>query len=425
MGHPRDPRGCSADGRARRDDRDDRASIGTEGAPLTNTNRQWIVTAYALAFGSLLLLGGRLSDLFGRKWTLLAGLSGFAIASAVGGAAQSFGMLAAARAFQGAFGALLAPSALSLLTTTFTDATERAKAFGLFSAIAGAGASIGLLLGGILTQSLSWRFSMYVNLVFALVAVTGALALVHNSRPQTRPRLDILGTLAVSCGLFALVFGFSHAQTTNWGNHLTIGMLGAGVLLLALFVAQEARARNPLLPLRLLADRNRGASFLAIGISGAAIFGVFLLLTYYLQDLRGFSPIATGLAFLPLSATIMSSAILGQTKLQTRFGQRRLVVTGMTLGSAGLLYLTRIGVSSSYAANILPALVATGIGLGLVISTSISNATLGVEPNDSGWHRQPSAHRSRSALRSAPRCCRRSRRARSRTTSRAATTSAG
>ena len=174
-----------------------------------------------------------------------------------------------------------------------------------------------LLLGGILTQSLSWRFSMYVNLVFALVAVTGVLALVHNSRPQTRPRLDILGTFAVSCGLFALVFGFSHAQTTSWGNHLTIGMLGAGVLLLALFVAQEARARNPLLPLRVLADRNRGASFLAIGISGAAIFGVFLFLTYYLQDLRGFSPIATGLAFLPLSVTIMSSAILGQTKLQT------------------------------------------------------------------------------------------------------------
>ena len=211
----------------------------------TNDNRQWIVTAYALAFGSLLLLGGRLSDLFGRKWTFIAGLSGFAIASAVGGAAQSFGMLAAARALQGAFGALLAPSALSLLTTTFTEPSERAKAFGVFSAIAGSGASIGLLLGGILTQSLNWRYSMYVNLVFAFITVAGALTLVHNSRPQTRPRLDIPGTLAVSCGLFALVFGFSHAQTTSWGNHLTIGMLVTGALLLAVFVALEARHQEP------------------------------------------------------------------------------------------------------------------------------------------------------------------------------------
>ena len=225
---------------------------------------------------------------------------------------------------------------------------------------------------------------MYVNLVFAFVTVAGALTLVHNSRPQTRPRLDVPGTLAVSCGLFALVFGLSHAQTTSWGNHVTIGMLVTGVLLLALFVALEARATSPLLPLRVLADRNRSASFLSIGISGAAVFGVFLFLTYYLQDVRGFSPIATGLAFLPMSAAIMSAAILGQTKLQARFGQRPLVVTGMTLGSVGMLYLTQIGVSSSYAGDILPALVVTGVGLGLVISTSISNATLGVEPTDAG-----------------------------------------
>jgi len=350
----------------------------------SNDNRQWIVTAYALAFGSLLLLGGRLSDLFGRKWTLIAGLSGFAIASAVGGAAQSFGMLVAARAVQGAFGALLAPSALSLLTTTFTEPSERAKAFGIFSAIAGSGASIGLLLGGVLTQLLNWRFSLYVNLVFALVAVAGALILVRNSRPQTRPRLDIPGTLAVSLGLFALVFGFSHAQRTSWANHLTIGMVGTGVLLLALFVALEARSKNPLLPLRVLADRNRGASFLSIGISIAAIFGVFLFLTYYLQDVRGLSPVSTGLAFLPMTATIMSSAILGLTQLQTRFGPRALVITGMTLGGLGELYLTQIGVDSSYVADVLPAVVVIGAGLGLVISTSISSATFGVEPGDAG-----------------------------------------
>ena len=347
-------------------------------------NRQWIVTAYALAFGSLLLLGGRLSDLFGRRWTLITGLSGFAIASAVGGLAQSFAMLTAARASQGAFAALLAPSALSLLTTTFTEPAGRAKAFGVFSAIAGSGASIGLLLGGILTQLLSWRYSLYVNLVFATVAVTGALAFVPNSRPAERPRLDIPGTLAVSAGLFALAFGFSHAETTSWGSPLTLTMPAGGLLLLAAFVAIEARAEAPLLPLRVVTERNRGASFLSIGISSGALFAVFLFLTYYLQQTRGFSPIATGLAFLPMTVTVMVSAIIGLTKLQGRIGPRPLVVSGMAFGAAGMLALTRIGVDSSYAATVLPAMVVIGIGIGLVISTSISNATFGVDPADAG-----------------------------------------
>jgi NADH:ubiquinone reductase (H+-translocating) len=303
----------------------------------SNDNRQWIITAYALAFGSLLLLGGRLSDWFGRKWTLIAGL----------------------------------PS-------------ERAKAFGIFAAIAGSAASIGMLLGGGLTQALSWRYCMYVNLVFAAVALAGAMILVRNSRPQTRPRLDIPGTVAVSSGLFALVYGFAHAQTTSWGNQLTIGMLAAGVLLLEVFVALEGRIATPLLLLRVLANRNRGASFLSIGIAGGAIFAVILFLTYYLQQTRGFSPITTGVAFLPMTATIMSAAILGLTRLQRRFGPRALIAAGMTLGAPGALYLTQIRVNSSYAADILPALIAIGGGLGLVFSTSIANARLGVGPSDSG-----------------------------------------
>ncbi len=350
----------------------------------SNDNRQWIVTAYALAFGSLLLLGGRIGDLFGRKWALIAGLSGFAIASAVGGAAQSFAMLILARAVQGAFGALLAPAALSLLSTTFTKASERARAFGVFAAIAGSGASIGLLLGGVLTQTLNWRFDMYVNLVFATVAVAGALILVSNTRPATRPRLDIPGTVAVGAGLFALVFGFSHAQTTSWSDPLTVGMLASGVVMLAVFVALQARVRNPLLPLRILADRNRAASFVSIGIAGGEIFAVILFLTYYLQQTRGFSPIATGLAFLPMTATIMSFAILGMTRLQSRLGPRSLVVAGMLLGSLGSLYLARVSVDSAYAAGVFPALIAIGAGLGLVFATAISNATLGVGPADSG-----------------------------------------
>jgi EmrB/QacA subfamily drug resistance transporter len=350
----------------------------------TDEDRQWIITAYALAFGSLLLLGGRLSDWFGRKWTLIAGLSGFALASAVGGAAHSFWMLVAARAVQGAFGAILAPAALSLLTTTFTNPAERARAFGIFAAIAGGGASIGLLLGGALTQALSWRYCMYVNLAFATVAVAGATILVRNSRPQTRPRLDIPGTLAVSSGLFALVYGFAHAQTTSWEDRVTIGMLAAGVLVLGLFVVLEARVASPLLPLRVVANRNRGASFLSIGIAGGAIFAVILFLTYYLQQTRGLAPITTGLAFLPMTATIMSAAILGLTRLQRRFGPRALIAAGMTLGALGTLYLTQIHVTSSYAADILPALILIGAGLGFVFSTAIANATLGVEPSDSG-----------------------------------------
>jgi EmrB/QacA subfamily drug resistance transporter len=350
----------------------------------SNDNRQWIVTAYALAFGSLLLLGGRISDLFGRKWTFIAGLSGFALASAIGGAASSFGMLTAARTLQGAFGALLAPAALSLMTTTFTDPSERTKAFGIFGAIAGSGASIGLLLGGVLTQYLNWRFSMYVNLVFAVVTISGALAFVRNQAPAEKPKLDIPGTLSVSAGLFALVFGFSHAQTSSWGNPVTVGMLAAGVALLALFVWIQGRSAHPLLPLRIITDRNRGASFLSIGIAGSAMFGVFLFLTYYLQQTRGYSPIATGLSFLPMTATIMGSAMIATTKLRGRFGPRTLVIAGMALGSIGMLALTRLGVDSSYITDILPSLLVIGAGIGLAMSSSMNNATLGVEPADAG-----------------------------------------
>jgi EmrB/QacA subfamily drug resistance transporter len=349
-----------------------------------NSERQWIVTAYALSFGSLLLLGGRISDLFGRKWTFIGGLAGFAIASAVGGAAQSFGMLAAARAFQGAFGALLAPAAMSLLTTTFTDQAERNKAFGIWGAVAGSGASIGLILGGLLTQTLNWRYSMYVNLVFAGIAITGALTLLHNQAPAVKPKLDIPGVLTVSAGLFSLVFGFSHAQTTSWTNGTTIGFLISGVLLLTAFAVIESRTRHPLLPLRVVTNRNRAASFLSIGIIGAAVFAVFLFLTYYLQQGRGYSPVATGLAFLPMTAAVMTSAMIATTKLRGRFGPRPLVVTGMLLASAGMLYLTRLSVDSSYVTDIVPTLIAVGIGMGLVMGSAMNSATLGVQAEDAG-----------------------------------------
>jgi EmrB/QacA subfamily drug resistance transporter len=257
----------------------------------SDSSRQWVVTAYTLGFGSLLLLGGRLSDLFGRKLILITGLVGFAVASAVGGTAHSFNTLIAARAVQGIFAALLAPAALSLLTTTFTDSRERGKAFGVFGAIAGAGAGIGLLLGGFLTEYLSWRWCLYVNLVFAAIAATGALLLLPKQARPARPRLDIPGVLTGSAGLFALVYGFSEADRNGWGASSTMGFLAAGVALLVAFVVIERRVAHPLLPLRIVANRSRGGAYLAMLITAMGMFGVFLFLTYYLQQTLGYSPV--------------------------------------------------------------------------------------------------------------------------------------
>ena len=347
-------------------------------------DRQWVLTAYLLPFGSLLLLGGRLSDLFGRKRALIVGLSGFAAASVLGGAAQSFAMLTTSRALQGVFAALLAPASLSLLTTTFSDPRERGKAFGIFGAIGAAGASIGLLLGGALTQHIDWRATMFVNLVFAVVAVCGAVVLLGHERPRRRPRLDIPGALTASGGLFALVLGFSNAETTGWDSPLTIGALGAAVSLLALFVRVEARVEHPLLPLRVLADRRRGASYLAIALAMVSMFGVFLSLTYFFQHHLGYTPTRTGLAFLPLTLAVLITATTAQTVLLPRFGPRALVAAGMGLGAVAMLALTRLDVHMGYAAEIGLPLAVLGMGIGLVIATAINTGTLGVEPRDAG-----------------------------------------
>ncbi len=347
-------------------------------------SRQWVITAYALAFGSLLLLGGRISDMFGRKWTFIGGLAGFAIASAIGGAASGFGVLVAARALQGAFAALLAPAALSLLTTTFTEPAERGKAFGVYGAIAGSGAAVGLLLGGVLTEYLDWRWCLYVNLLFAAIAVAGALALFHNLRAGSHARLDLPGTLTASGGLFALVYGFANAEQASWTDPLTLIMFAAAAILLTAFALIERRAEQPLLPLRVVLDRDRGGSYLAVGLSAVAIFAVFLFLTYYLQQNLGMSPITTGVAFLPMVAMIIVSSATANVRLLARVGARPLVPTGMVLGAAGMLYLTGLEAESSYAADILPALIVMGLGFGLIFAPSIATATLGVADADAG-----------------------------------------
>jgi EmrB/QacA subfamily drug resistance transporter len=349
-----------------------------------NSDRQWVVTAYALAFGSLLLVGGRLGDMFSRKWVFITGLIGFAIASAIGGAAGSFGVLVVARALQGAFGAVLAPSALGTLVSTFRDPRERGRAFGVFGSVAAGGGGIGLILGGLLTQYLSWRYCLYVNLIFAAIAVAGALAYISSARPADRPRMDWPGTVLACAGLFLIVFGFSHAETSGWGAPLTIGSLVLGPVLLVGFVLVEQRSVHPLLPLRVIVDRARGGSYISVGISGIAIFGTFLFLTFYLQEIKGYSPLTTGLLFLPMIGCILVTSNLASIYGLARFGPRVLIAGGMLLGAAGMALLTQVTVTSGYAASVLPALLILGLGFGMIFAPAINTATTGVRQQDSG-----------------------------------------
>ncbi len=350
----------------------------------SDANRQWIITAYALAFGSLLLFGGRLSDLFGRKRVFIIGLIGFAGASALGGLAQDFTVLVTARALQGAFGALLAPAALSLLTTTFTDPKERGKAFGIYGAIAGGGGALGLLLGGVLTEYLSWRWCLWVNLLLAVPAVIFGMVLLRHARSSEKAHLDLPGVFTSVAGLLALVYGFATAQTDGWSAGITIGMLSAGVILLTLFVIIEMRVANPLLPMRVVLERNRGGSYLGLALASMALFGVFLFLTYYLQTTLGYSPVMTGLAFLPMVGAIMVTAATSTVFILPRTGPRIPITIGLALGAIGMVLLTQIGVSTAYASHVLPGLVVTGLGLGLVFAVSFEVGTMGVEKSDAG-----------------------------------------
>ena len=350
----------------------------------SNSDRQWIVTAYSLAFGSLLLLGGRISDYIGRKNALIIGLVGFALASAVGAASTNFLMLVSARTVQGAFGALLAPSVLALLTTTFTDPRERGKAFGIYGAIAGAGGALGLLLGGVLTTYASWRWTLLVNLIFAAVAVAGAVLFLRSERASDNDPLDWPGVLTATGGLFALVFGFSHVETTSWTNHYAIGSFVASLLLLGLFARIQRRTTYPLLPLRVILDRTRGGSLLSMLVAGFGVFGVFLFLTYYMQQTLGFSAVLTGVAFLPMIVALTFTAQLSNTTLLPKFGPRPLIPLGLLLSGAGVFSFTTLGVDSSYVVHVLPGLVVLGLGMGLVFATAMNTATSGVEPHDAG-----------------------------------------
>ncbi|MFF8385045.1 MFS transporter [Streptomyces kanasensis] len=352
---------------------------------ISDGNRQWVITAYALAFGGLLLFGGRIADLWGRKRTFVVGLLGFAAASALGGAATGEAMMLGSRALQGVFGALLAPAALSLLAVMFTDARERAKAFGIYGAIAGGGGAVGLILGGFLTEYLDWRWTFYVNIPFAVVAALGAYFVIREpAGSRNRSPLDVPGVLLSTFGLVALVYGFTRAESHGWTETGTLLVFAASVLLLLSFVAVEAKVRNPLLPLRVMTERNRGGVYLSLGLAVIAMFGLFLFLTYYLQVVKGYSPLKTGFAFLPMVVGMITGSTQIGTRLMTRVPPRLLMGPGFLVAAVGMLLLTRLEIDSSYAGLILPAQLLLGLGMGTAFMPAMSLSTHGVEPRDAG-----------------------------------------
>jgi EmrB/QacA subfamily drug resistance transporter len=350
---------------------------------IDDANRQWMLTAYTLAFGGLLLLGGRIADYVGRKRVFMIGLLGFAAASALGGVAQNAGMLFAARGLQGAFGALLAPAALSLITVTFTDVKDRAKAFGVFGAISGGGAALGLILGGLLTQYTTWRWCLLVNIPIAIIAFLLAMPFVKESRAHGNTKYDIPGTLLATGGLVALVYAFTRAASDGWGSGVTLAFFALAAVLLVGFVVAESRIANPLLPLRVVLHRNRGGSYLTSVLLGAGMMGMFLFMTYYFQGTLSYSPLRSGVAYLPFSIALIVTAIVTSTLLP-RFGPRVIMTVGGVLATVAMVWLTQLTIDSSYLTLILPALIIMAVGMGAVFVPLGNVALTGVADHDAG-----------------------------------------
>ncbi len=351
---------------------------------VSDADRQWVITAYTLTLAGLLLLGGRIADYLGHKRAFLIGLVGFAAGSALGGAAVDLGMLVAGRVVQGAFAAILIPTALSLLAVTFTQPKERARAFAVYGAIAASGGAVGLLLGGGLTEYSSWRWCMYVNVAIAVLAAAARLAYLMDAEVRGRTRFDVLGVLLVTGGLVLVIYACSQAVGKGWSATEVVSLLVVAMVLLTLFVLWESRAADPLLPLRILWDRNRGGACLAAGCAVVGMLGMFLLLTYYFQVVLAYSPVTAGLAFLPLTLAVAASAFGIASPLLPRVPPRMLIVPGLLVTASGLLVLTRLEVGGSYLIRVLPAEVLLGAGLGCVITPAFSVATQGVGRRDTG-----------------------------------------
>ena len=350
---------------------------------ISDANQQWVITAYTLAFGSLLLLGGRIGDYMGRKKIFLVGLVGFAAASALGGIASTQGLLFASRALQGVFGALLAPAALAIISVTFTVPTERAKAFGVIGAISGGGAAIGLILGGTLTEFFSWRWCLGVNTPIAIVAALLAIKFVRESKAEGDNTYDIPGVFTATAGLFSLTYGFNEAATKGWSSSTTISFLVAAVVLLVIFVVIEMKVANPLMPLRVVTERNRGGSYLGSLVVGAGLFSMFLFLGLYLQVILGYTPLKSGFAFLPFTAGIIIFAGIA-SQLLPKVGPKALMVPGLIFAGIGLLMLTSITPETSYTTHVLPSLLIMSSGMALVFIPLTSTSLHGVSSHDTG-----------------------------------------
>jgi EmrB/QacA subfamily drug resistance transporter len=350
---------------------------------ISTANRQWMLTAYTLAFAGLLLLGGRIADYLGRKRMFIISLIGFAGASALGGLAPNSAMLFSARALQGAFAAVMAPAALSLLTVAFTEAKERARAFAVYGGIAGGGAAIGLILGGALTQYASWRWTLLINVPIAIAAAVAATRFVTESRSPVRHGYDIPGALTVTGGLLALVYGFTKAGLDGWSSSTTLLLFGAAAVLLTAFVVIEQRAEHPLLPLRIVLERNRGGAFLSSLLVGVGMLGTFLSLTYYFQGTLHYSAMKSGFAFVPFSLGIITGATLA-SRFLPRFGPRAVLMGGLTLAAIGLGIFSTIDVHSTYVAIVLPAEIIVSLGMGLSFVAMSSTSLFGVQDADAG-----------------------------------------
>ncbi len=355
------------------------ASLGFDDA-----QRTWVVTAYTCTLAGLLLLGGRVSDRVGRRRAFLGGLAGFAAASALAGFAPDFGTLVVGRALQGAFAAVLTPTALSLVATTFTDPKERAKAFGVYGAVASSGAAVGLLVGGVLTEYAGWRWCLFVNVVIAVAASLAGRAVLPHDRGYPEARVDPISGLLVTGGLMAIVLGCAQAASHGWGSTQVLVPGVVGIVLIALFLVRQGRMQQPLLPLWLLRDRRRAGAYAAVAVSVVGSFGMFLMLTYHFQVVLGWTPVRAGLAFLPLSAAVSASAYGLGSRLLPKVAPRALIAPGLAIAAAGLLLLTTLTPSSGYATVILPAEVLLGVGMGLVFTPAISVVTSGVEPRYAG-----------------------------------------
>lgn len=345
-------------------------------------SRQWVVTGYALAFGSFLLLGGRVADFWGRKRTYLTGLVVFGLGSAWGGITHSGAELLAARGLQGLAAAFMAPAALAVVTITFPEGHERNRAFAIFGSLAGVGSALGMLLGGVLTEFFTWRWCLLVNVPFVVLGIVAGSLLITESRAEGDRRYDVLGALTCTVGFGSLVFGLTLAEQ-SWTSPTTLGLVGLGVALLVAFVVVEYRSANPLLPLRIVMDRTRAASFTLQGMLGVVGVGVMLYLAFHLQLVLKLSPLLAGLATLPFTLSLMSMVPFA-IRMLDRFGPRPQLVMGPLISSLGALWLSRVSAGGDYLTEVLPGVVLVGLGMGFTVVPLQNLALQGVEQRDAG-----------------------------------------